>query len=277
MKAGRTRSTRKNARPVGIFDSGLGGLTVMASVIKRLPNENVVYFGDTAHVPYGSKSAETVIKYSTDIADFLAKKNVKMIVVACNTASAVATKKLRSKFGVPVIEVILPGAETAAKTTRNGKVGVIGTEGTIGSSCYKKAIRKIDGSISVFGKACPLFVPLVEEGWLNHNITKQVAKEYVRPLLDKNIDTLVLGCTHYPLIKRVIRSVAGVRIKLIDSADAAARKVEKTLEDMDLKNRSRSKGRREFYVSDIPRKFSEMAKRFLGSAISPVKKVDIVG
>jgi glutamate racemase len=264
---------RKDKLPIGVFDSGLGGLTVMSAIMKALPNENIIYFGDTAHVPYGSKSKEVVIRYSLDIASFLASKKVKMIVIACNTASAVALEKLRSKFDVPIIEVIGPGAKAALSVTKCSRIGVIGTEGTIRSSSYTKAIKKLRPGAKVFAKACPLFVPLVEEGWLGHKVTKIIAQEYIKPLLKNKIDTLVLGCTHYPLIKTIIAGAAGKGVKLIDSAETAANEVLETLSGLGLSNRSSKKGRYEYFVSDIPQKFLEVACRFLGRTIKPVKKV----
>lgn len=259
--------------PIGIFDSGLGGLTVMSAIMKALPNENIIYFGDTAHVPYGSKSKEAVTRYALDIASFLVSKKVKMIVVACNTASAVALEKLRGKFKVPIIEVIGPGAKAALSATKCRRIGVIGTEATIRSSSYAKAINKLRPDAKVFSKACPLFVPLAEEGWLEHKVTNIVAREYIKPLLKNNIDALVLGCTHYPLIKKTIAGVVGKDVKLIDSSETAANEVLETLGELGLSNLSPKKGRYEYFVSDIPQKFSEIACRFLGRAIKPVRKV----
>jgi glutamate racemase len=259
--------------PIGIFDSGLGGLTVMSAIMKALPNENIIYFGDTAHVPYGSKSKEVVTRYSLDIASFLVSKKVKMIVVACNTASAVALDELRRKFDVPIIEVIGPGAKAALSATKYSRIGVIGTEGTIRSSSYTKAIRKLRPGAKIFARACPLFVPLVEEGWLGHKVTKIVAREYIKPLLNNKIDTLVLGCTHYPLIKKVIAGAAGKRVELIDSAETAASEVVEILTELGITNRSTRKGSYQYFVSDIPQKFSEVARRFLGRSIKPVRKV----
>jgi len=271
----KTSRTKLSKLPIGIFDSGLGGLTVMAEVMKTLPHENIIYFGDTAHVPYGSKSKEAVTEYSARIASFLLSKKVKLIVVACNTASAVAVAVLRKKFRVPIIEVILPGAKAAISASRSGRIGVIGTQGTIRSSSYSRAIKRLDNKARVFAKACPLFVPLVEEGWLDHKVTKIVAREYIEPLLKNNIDTLVLGCTHYPLIKKVIQAAAGKGIKLIDSAQVAALEVRGTLSGLGAANVSGRTGRYEYYVSDIPQKFTDVACRFLGRSIKPVRKVNL--
>ena len=259
--------------PVGVFDSGLGGLTVMAEVMKALPNEDIIYFGDTAHVPYGSKSKEVVTRYSLDIASFLLSKKIKLLVVACNTASAVALGALRKKFRVPIIEVIVPGAKAALSVTKTGSIGVIGTEATIRSSSYAAAIKRLRPGAKVFGKACPLFVPLVEEGWLDCEVTKQVAKIYVKPLLKNRIDTIVLGCTHYPLIKKVVQEAAGKGIKLIDSAEAAAQETGQTLIRLGLANSPGRKGKYRYFVSDIPQKFTEVACRFLGRDVRPVRKV----
>jgi len=198
-----------NNRPIGIFDSGVGGLTVMAEIMKILPGEEIVYFGDTAHVPYGSKSPEVVTSFSLDIAAFLLKQKVKLIVVACNTASAFALPTLEKKLKIPVIGVIEAGSSAAIRASRSGRIGIIGTEGTIRSSSYPRAIGSLDRSAKIFSKPCPLFVPLVEEGWLNHSVTIAVAGEYLRPLVAKKIDVLVLGCTHYPLIKRVLKKLRG--------------------------------------------------------------------
>lgn len=262
-----------NSRPIGIFDSGLGGLTVMAEIHKKLPGEDLIYFGDTAHVPYGSKSKEVVTGFSREISAFLLRKKVKMIVVACNTASAFALPALRKGFKVPVIGVIEPGAKAALSVTLKGKIGVIGTEGTIKSSTYTKALKRLDGRAKVRGAACPLFVPLVEEGWLTHPVTRMVAREYIAPLSRRGIDTLVLGCTHYPLLKKVIGAAAGKGIALIDSATATAVEVAGVLKDLGMENPRVSGGRCGFYVSDSPAKFRKLGQRFMGQAIQSVKKV----
>lgn len=264
-----------NKRPIGIFDSGLGGLTVMSEIRKMLPGEDLIYFGDTAHVPYGSKSKEAVTGYSLDIAKFLLAKKVKMIVVACNTASAFALQTLKSKVKVPVIGVIEPGAKAALSVTLKRKIGVIGTEGTIKSSSYSKALRKLDAKARVFAKPCPLFVPLVEEGWLKHSVTYEIAKEYLAPLLSRGIDTLVLGCTHYPLIKSVIGKTAGKGISLIDSATATAVEVAGTLHGLGYENPKHKGGKCSFYVSDAPAKFRASGQKFMGEVLTSVKKVNL--
>lgn len=264
----------QNNKPIGIFDSGFGGLTVMSEIHKTLPNESLIYFGDTAHVPYGSKSKNTVIKFSKDIAKFLIKKDVKMIVVACNTASAFALNELQKTLKVPVIGVIEPGAKAAVKTSKNKKIGVIGTEGTITSNSYSKAIKKKTKSF-VYEKACPLFVPLVEEGWTNNKVADDIVKHYLKPLLNKNIDTLVLGCTHYPLLKKTLQKNAGKNICLIDSAKATANEVKNILKDKNLIAIKNKKAKLSFYVSDNPDKFQKIGSKFFAKKIKNVKKIDL--
>ena len=265
---------KENKKSIGIFDSGFGGLTVVSAVNKLLPHENILYFGDTAHVPYGSKSKNTVIKFSKEIAAFLLKKNVKLIIVACNTASAFALDCLQKNLTIPVIGVIHPGAKAAAASTKNKKIGVIGTEGTIKSGSYSKTIKKLLRA-SVFEQACPLFVPLVEEGWNNNAITKKIAEIYLSPLAGAGIDTLVLGCTHYPLLKNVIKKIAGKKIKLIDSADATAEEVKNTLTLKNLFNKQNKKSKIEFFVSDNPEKFKKIGGNFLKNEIGKVAKIDL--
>ncbi|MFH1368676.1 MAG: glutamate racemase [Elusimicrobiota bacterium] len=262
-----------DGRPIGIFDSGFGGLTVMAEIRKLLPREDLIYFGDTAHVPYGSKSKEVVTGYSADIAKFLLSKKVKMIVVACNTASAFALPALKAKLKVPVIGVIEPGAKAALSVTLKRKIGVIGTEGTVKSSSYTKALKRLDPRIRIFAVACPLFVPLVEEGWLKHPMTYRVAKEYITPLVRKGVDTIVLGCTHYPLIKSVIKKTAGKSVSLIDSAAATAVEVAGTLKNLGIESQRSKGGKCIFYVSDAPAKFKLLGRKFMGQVITRINKV----
>lgn len=264
--------TAKN-KPIGIFDSGFGGLTVMSSINKMLPRENIIYFGDTAHVPYGSKSKDTVIKFSKDIASFLTEHGIKMLVIACNTASAFALPALKKTLPIPVIGVIEPGAKAAVSTTKNKKIGIIGTEGTIKSKSYPKAINK-KSKYTVYQQACPLFVPLVEEGWHTGKITDDIVKYYLKPLMGKNIDTLVLGCTHYPLLKKTLRKNTG-NINLIDSAQATAAEVKKILSEKDLLADKKSKGKLIFYVSDNPQKFQKIGSKFFSKKISNTKKIDL--
>ncbi|MDR1942306.1 MAG: glutamate racemase [Endomicrobium sp.] len=258
-------------KPIGIFDSGFGGLTVMSAISKALPAENLIYFGDTAHVPYGSKSRDAVIKFSKDIAAFLLKNDIKLLVIACNTASAFALTALKKSLPVAVIGVIEPGAKAAVKNTKNRKIGIIGTEGTVSSASYLKAVKKISKA-RVFQQACPLFVPLVEEGWNKGEITQAVVKTYLTPLLKKNIDSLVLGCTHYPLLKDLLAKTAGKNVSLIDSATATANEVKEALLKKDLLSNAK-KAALKFYVSDNPEKFKKIGSKFFCKKINKVKKI----
>jgi glutamate racemase len=262
-------------KPVGVFDSGIGGLTVVKRLSSVLPEENIVYFGDTARVPYGSKSNSTVIEYSLQDAKFLMNKNVKAIVVACNTASSIALKHLKENFGVPVIGMIDPGAQAAVNSTRNGRIGVIGTRATINNNAYSQAIKKLSPELQVFEKACPLFVPLAEEGLIDHEATRLIAHEYLTGLREKEIDTLVLGCTHYPLLSKIIQEVVGENVQLIDSGVASAEVVKYELDRHDLHTNRFAVGNQEFYVSDIPVKFKEIAELFLGKPVGDVNKIDL--
>lgn len=261
--------------PIGIFDSGIGGLTVVKSILRLMPNENIVYFGDTARVPYGSKSNETVIEYSLQAANFLLRKNIKLLVIACNTASAVAIKDLQRFLTIPVIGMIEPGARMALQESKKGIVGVIGTRATINNKAYANELKKISPRTKVYEQACPLFVPLAEEGWIDTKITEMVAKEYLNDLKEKKIDSLVLGCTHYPILHDVIQKVIGKSVKLIDSGTPAAHLVEDYLNGRQLRNHSVHQGQSEFYVSDVPTKFREVAERFLGKKITHLNKVEL--
>ena len=262
-------------KPVGVFDSGIGGLTVVKRIASTLPLENIVYFGDTARVPYGSKSNATVIEYSMQDAKFLINKNVKAIVVACNTASSTALAELKKNFNIPIIGMIEPGAEMAAKETKNGRIGVIGTRATINNKAYSTELKKIDKKFFVYEKACPLFVPLAEEGWTKHKATYEIAEEYLKELRELKIDTLVLGCTHYPILSEVIQEVIGKDVALIDSGIASAEVVKKELNRIGFETNSNSQGRQSFYVSDLPVKFKEVAELFLGNEINDIQKVDL--
>jgi glutamate racemase len=262
-------------KPIGVFDSGIGGLTVVKRIASALPEENIVYFGDTARVPYGSKSNATVVEYSIQDAKFLMNKNVKVIVVACNTASSTALKDLRQNFHVPVIGVIEPGAKAAVRETKNRRIGVIGTRATISNKAYSSEIKKLNPGIEVFEKACPLFVPLAEEGWIKHKAAYDIAEEYLKELRELKIDTLVLGCTHYPILADVIQEVIGKDVKLIDSGVASAEVVKNELDRIDLHTNNFSMGNQDFYVSDIPVKFKEVAELFLGKPVKEVQKVDL--
>ncbi len=261
--------------PIGIFDSGVGGLTVMKEIIRLLPEENIIYLGDTARVPYGVRSPGTVTRYSYESAQFLMSRNIKMLVVACNTSSSVSLDLLKEKFRIPVVGVIEPGVRAVAARTRLKKVAVIGTMATIRSGSYEKAIRAVDGSIEVSAVACPLFVPLVEEGWLDGEVTTLIAEKYLSVIRQSGIDALVLGCTHYPLIKRVIADVTGVC--LIDSAIETAKEVRDILSSTDMFCNGSNRSLREFFVTDSPEKFTDIGERFLGHRVSNITKIDLGG
>jgi len=262
------------ARPIGVFDSGIGGLTVVRALMRQLPNENIVYFGDTARVPYGPKSPQVVREYAAQDTDFLVSHNVKMIVVACNTVSSVALEVVQKHASLPVVGVIVPGAKAAVNASKKKRIGVIGTIGTINSNAYTNAIRQFDAAATVIGQPCPLFVPLAEEGWTNHKATELIAKEYLFPLKLQKIDTLVLGCTHYPILKDVIASIFDGSVTLIDSGEATALEVERVLDEQNLRNPSTQKANVQFYVSDIPHKFSEIGERFLGQKLGKVRRAE---
>ncbi|SFE77420.1 glutamate racemase [Peptostreptococcus sp. D1] len=262
-------------RPIGVFDSGLGGLTVLKEINRYLPNEDTIYFGDTARVPYGPRSKETIIKYTFQAINFLKSKEVKAIVIACNTATARALVEAKESYDIPIIGVIDAGARAAVKTTKNKKVGIIGTAGTINSKAYNKAVKSIDKKIQVIGKACPLFVPLVEEGWANKEISSTAAHMYLDSLIERGVDSLVLGCTHYPILKRTIGEAVGADIKLINPAKETALDLKKKLEDNNLLNTSEKKGSCKYFVSDINEQFSKVAGEFLKRKITDLEKVEI--
>ncbi|MBI4548131.1 MAG: glutamate racemase [Ignavibacteriae bacterium] len=262
------------AQPIGVFDSGIGGLTVVRALMHRLPHENIVYFGDTARVPYGPKSPQVVREYAAQDTDFLLSHNVKMIVVACNTVSSVALDVVQKRAKVSVVGVIVPGAKAAVNATKKKRIGVIGTIGTIHSNAYTNAIRLLDGSVTVVAQACPLFVPLAEEGWTDHLATELIAKEYLFPLKVQKIDTLVLGCTHYPILKDVITSIFDSSVTVIDSGEATALEVERILYEENLCNTNTHKANVQFYVSDIPHRFSEIGERFLGQMLGKVRRAE---
>lgn len=258
---------------IGIFDSGVGGLTVLREVIHALPQEDTIYLGDTARVPYGTKSPETVARYAHQIARFLVSKGIKLLVVACNTATAVALDSLAGAFPIPVVGVVEPGARRAVAVTRTGRVGVIGTEGTIRSGAYTRAIKSIDPSIEVITRPCPLFVPLAEEGWTDNDVALMTAREYLEPLRDSGIDTLVLGCTHYPLLKRTIARVMGEGVVLVDSAEETARTVREILSSDGMLRPPAERGIHHFYVTDVPAGFIRVGNRFLGEELGDVFQV----
>lgn len=257
-------------RPIGVFDSGFGGVSVLQALRRALPRERLVYFGDTAHLPYGSKSPQAVRGFSLQIADWLVReRGIKLLVVACNTAASFALEALQGRLQVPVIGVIAPGAEAALRATRNKVVGVIGTEGTVASHAYRDALRRVDAAVEVRERACPLFVPLVEEGYWNGAVTGQIAARYLAPLQRTRADTLILGCTHYPFLRGVIRKALGRGVTLVDSGAATARKVRETLQHLRLERR-RGPGSSAFIVSDAPERFARLARRFLGRPVGRV-------
>ena len=262
-------------KAIGIFDSGIGGLTVLKEIVAALPDENIIYLGDTARVPYGIRSAETVTRYSFENTQFLLSQEIKMLVVACNTASAISLDAVKKEFPLPVIGVLEPGARAAVASTKKRKVGVIGTEATIGSGAYEKAIKRLAPDIDVCSRACPLFVPLVEEGWTDNDVAALVAEKYLAPLRSEGIDTLVLGCTHYPLLKSVISKIIGNDIVLIDSATETAKEVSDVLSR--LKWKDGGKGFRKYYVTDTPTRFEKIGKLFLGESLLLAEQVKVGG
>jgi glutamate racemase len=262
-------------RPIGVFDSGIGGLTVLKEIMKRLPQENTIYLGDTARVPYGIRSPETVIKYSFENTRFLFARNIKLLVIACNTASSISLNAIKESVSIPVIGVIEPGAQAAVRATRKNRVGIIGTDATITSNAYTNVIKNMDERITVFGLPCPLFVPLVEEGWTDGNIATLIARRYLKDIKRKDIDTLVLGCTHYPLLKSVISNVMGRNVRLIDSAVETSHVIKRTLQNMAITRKEEERPEREFYVTDSPEKFLKIGERFLGKKIEHIEKITV--
>ncbi|WP_298437282.1 glutamate racemase [Geobacter sp.] len=262
-------------KAIGIFDSGVGGLTVLKEIVKTLPQEDTIYFGDTARVPYGTKSPETVTRYSLEIASFLVKRDIKLLVVACNTASACSLEALQETLSIPVVGVIEPGARRAVSVTRSGKVGVIGTEGTIRSSAYAKAIKRMNPEVEVVTRACPLFVPLAEEGWTDNEVARLTAEIYLGGLRDHGVDTLVLGCTHYPILKKVIGETVGDAVKLVDSAEETARTVAEILRGRNLLRPGAELGNHHYFVSDVPAGFIRVGNRFLGGRLGDVYQVSL--
>ncbi|MBI4125912.1 MAG: glutamate racemase [Deltaproteobacteria bacterium] len=260
--------------PIGIFDSGVGGLTVFAAIRELMPRESLVYLGDTARLPYGTKSRETVIRYALEDEAFLARHQVKAIVVACNTASAVALDTLREHSTVPVVGVVEPGANAAVAASRGRCIGVIGTTGTIASNAYTDVIKRLEPRATVIAQACPLFVSLVEEGWLTDEVTWKVAQRYLTPLREAGVDTLVLACTHYPLLKPLIAEVMGQGVALVDSAEAVAEELKRMLEDHSLQTTS-AHAEHHLFVTDLPGAFTHVAARFLGHHLPPVERVDL--
>jgi len=260
-------------KPIGVFDSGVGGLTVVKEIIHQLPGEDLIYFGDTARVPYGIKSRETVIRFSIENILFLLKKDVKLICVACNTVSSFALPVIKNHFKVPIVGVIIPAAREAVDATQNKKIGVIGTRGTIKSLAYEDEIKQLDPKIKVSAVSCPLFVPFAEEGLLSGSAVEEIAGNYLQPLKDARVDTVILGCTHYPLLKPVISKILGGDVKLIDSAKQVSIEVKRILFNDGILSKAQ-KGKHEFYVSDNPEWFTGLAQRFLGRVIRGARKVD---
>ena len=259
-------------RPIGVFDSGIGGLTVMKELMNHLPGEDIIYFGDTARVPYGTKSKETIVRFSIENVLFLLQFNVKLIVVACNTSTSLALDVLKRNFKIPIIGVIRPSVQVASEWTRSKRIGVIGTSATIASGAYQREIKNVNPQIRVFSQSCPLFVPLVEEGWINEKITRQIVEKYLTPLKRAKVDALILGCTHYPLLKRAIQNFMGKDVRLIDSARQVSLQAKDMLLGEAIVTNKKKGGKYEFYVSDETGKFSDLSKRFIGTAITNVKK-----
>lgn len=271
-------SLRGKERPIGMFDSGVGGLTVAREVMRNIPNERIVYFGDTARVPYGGKSKETILRYSRQIVRFLQMQEVKAIVVACNTASAFALEEIQKELDIPIIGVVKPGAKVACETTKNNRIGVIGTKGTISSGLYTEFIREIKPDAQVIGKACPLFVPLAEEGLLKDPVTVEIAGRYLAELKAQDIDTLILGCTHYPLLRSVIREIMGEKVTLVNPAYETACSLKELLRREDLMN-DEPMGQEEnpyrFYVSDAAESFGSFASTILPMNIKNAQEIHI--
>ena len=266
--------------PIGIFDSGVGGLTVARELFKLLPHEDVVYFGDVGRTPYGPRSKEIIVQFTRQDIAFLQEQKVKYIVCACNSASSVALDDVRDEYDIDMIGVIAPGAEAAVGRSQSGRIGVIGTQATINSNAYAKKIHTIDPRLKVFSLACPLFVPLAEEGYIDREATHLIARDYLQTMHDVEIDTLILGCTHYPLLRQVIAEVMGDKVTLIDSGEETARVALRHLTDNGMLNSrtgdsSSPKGFKNFYVSDVPEKFSQVATRFLGWQVEKITRVDI--
>lgn len=264
--------------PIGVFDSGVGGLTVAREIMRQIPNERIVYFGDTARVPYGTKSKDTIIRFSRQIVQFLKTKEVKAIVIACNTASALALETLKPELDIPIIGVIRPGAKMAAEVTKNSKIGVIATESTIESQLYTRTIQSFNPQAQVFGKACPLFVSLVEEGWLKDPVTVEVANRYLEPLMETGIDTLIMGCTHYPLLRSVLRDVMGDKVVLVNPAYETAKELQALLDKYGMANDGLQPvdgAMHEFYVSDAANKFKKFANSILPYGVDNTQLIHI--
>ena len=265
--------------PIGVFDSGVGGLTVVRALMERLPFENIIYFGDTARVPYGVKSVDTIKGFTGQITDHLLARGVKLLIVACNTMAAVARDVVDARAaaqGVMVLDVIDAGAREAARISKSGHIGVIGTPTTINSNAYARRIHALAPHARVFSQACPLFVPLVEEGWLDHPVTRMTAQEYLKPVLAEHVDTLVLGCTHYPLLKPLLKQEVGNTVQLIDSAVTVAEQTAEVLQAAGLAHTGHSAAQTHYCVTDVPLRFQTVGERFLGRALGHVEKVEFL-
>lgn len=262
-------------KAIGIFDSGVGGLTVLKEIMRQLPLENTIYLGDTARVPYGTKSPEIITKYAFQNARFLLEKKIKLLVVACNTASAVSLDLLRERFNLPILGVVKPGAKVAVMKSNSKQIGVIGTEGTIASKAYEKCIKNFNKKVKIITRSCPMFVPLVEEGWTNNKIALLTAEEYLNFFKETDIDTLILGCTHYPLLKEIIGQVMDTRIVLVDSAEETAKEVKKVLIEKGLLRRDSNKVEHEIFVTDIPTRFIKLGKKFLDHELTNVNQIGV--
>lgn len=263
------------ALPIGVFDSGVGGLTVVRALMERLPLESITYFGDTARVPYGVKSVATIENFTGQITDHLLQQGVKMLIIACNTMAAVASHVVKDKAGdMPVLDVIEAGARAAVAESRSRAIGVIGTPTTVNSNAYARRMHALDAGVRVYSQACPLFVPLVEEGWLDHAVTRLTAQEYLKPVLAESVDTLVLGCTHYPLIKPLLQDVVGQDVRLVDSAITVAEQAAQKLAELGIANSGARLPEYRYTVTDIPLRFQTIGERFLGRSLGAVEKVD---
>jgi glutamate racemase len=260
-------------RPIGVFDSGIGGLTVLKALTNALPGEDFIYLGDTARLPYGTKSNEVIIRYSKENTEFLLAKGIKMLVVACNTSSAVALDAIASDTMVPVIGVIEPGARAAVKASRNGKIGVIGTEATIASGAYTRAIQRLGKKSEIYTRACPLLVPLAEEGWIDNEVAERTVAHYLESLKQSGIDTLLLGCTHYPLLRAMFAQVLGASVRIVDSATATAVEVGDRLRMLRLARRG-TDGSQSFFVTETPDRFVRVGRRFLGPQVESAVRIE---
>lgn len=268
-----SQAADNRARPIGVFDSGIGGLTVLRALTQVLPGEDFIYLGDTARLPYGTKSEEVIVRYSRENSEFLLAKGIKMLVVACNTSSAIALPEIAHRTVVPVIGVIQPGAQVAVKTSRTGKIGVIGTEATIASGAYTRAIQTLRPRAEIYTRACPLLVPLVEEGWTDNEIAERTVAFYLDSLKQSGIDTLLLGCTHYPLLRGLFERVLGAGVRIVDSAGATAAAVSRRLVELRLAA-TRRKGSRSFFVTESPERFVRVGRRFIGDQVESAVRID---